>query len=150
MDPLTPQAAAALWQAAWHRVPGQAGAPRAFGVPELRLTLSFTISLISIKHMSIESVRPSNHLILCHPLFLMLSIFPSIRVFSKESALWPKYWNFSISPSNEYSGLISLGLTGLISLLSKELSGVFSSTTVRKHQFFFTQPSSWFKSHIHT
>ena len=59
--------------------------------------------------MSIESVMPSNHLILCHPLFLLPSIFPSIRVFSNKSALcrWPKYWNFSISPSNEYSGLIS-------------------------------------------
>ena len=65
------------------------------------------------KPMSIESVMPSNHLILCHPLLLQLSIFPSIRVFSNESALrisrWPKYWSFSfsISPSNEYSGLIS-------------------------------------------
>ena len=62
--------------------------------------------------MSIESVEPSNHLILCHPLLLLPSIFPSIRVFSNESALrirWPKYWSFSfsISPSNEYSGLIS-------------------------------------------
>ena len=60
--------------------------------------------------MSIESVMPSNHLILCHPLLLLLSVFPSIRVFSNELALritWPKYWNlsFSISPSNEYSGL---------------------------------------------
>ena len=64
-----------------------------------------------LKLMSIESVMPSNHLILCHPLFLPPSIFPSIRVFSNESALcirWPKYWSFSfsISPSNEYSGLI--------------------------------------------
>ena len=64
------------------------------------------------KPMSIESGMPSNHLILCHPLFLLPSIFPSIRVFSNESVLhirWPKYWNFSfsISPSNEYSGLIS-------------------------------------------
>ena len=63
--------------------------------------------------MSIESVMPSNHLILCHPLLLLPSIFPSIRVFSNESALpirWPKYWSFSfnISPSNEYSGLISI------------------------------------------
>ena len=60
--------------------------------------------------MSTESVMPSNHLIPCHPFLLLLSIFPSIRVFSKESALcirWPKYWSFSISPSNEYSGLIS-------------------------------------------
>ena len=60
--------------------------------------------------MSIESVMPSNHLILCQTLHLLLSIFPSIRVFSNESALhirWPKYWSFNISPSNEYSGLIS-------------------------------------------
>ena len=70
------------------------------------------------KLMSIESVMPSNHLILCHPLLLLLSIFPSIRVFSNESVLrtrWPKYWsfNFSISPSNEYSGLISLRMDWL-------------------------------------
>ena len=73
-------------------------------------SLSFTISWSLLKLMSIKSVMPSNHLILCCPLFLLLSIFPSIRVFSNESALcirWPKYWNFSISPSNEYSGLIS-------------------------------------------
>ena len=73
--------------------------------------------------------------------------------FSNESVLhirWPKYWsfNFSISPSSEYSGLISLGLTGLISLQSKGLSRVFSNTTVQKHQFFSTQLSSWSNSHI--
>ena len=71
-----------------------------------------TVSLSLLKLMSIESVMPSNHLILCHPLLLPCSIFPSIRVFSNESVLcirWPKYWSFifSISPSNEYSGLIS-------------------------------------------
>ena len=75
-------------------------------------SLSFTISRSFLKLMSIESVMPSNHLILCLPLILLPSIFPSIRVFSNESALhirWPKYCNvsFSISPSNEYSGLIS-------------------------------------------
>ena len=75
--------------------------------------LSFTISRSLHKLMSIESVIPFNHLILCHPLLLLPSIFPSIRVFSNESALgtghgrWPKYWSFSISPSNEYSGLIA-------------------------------------------
>ena len=78
---------------------------------------------------------PSNHLILYRPLLLLPSIFPSIRVFSNKSVFhisWPKYWSFSfsISSSNEYSGLISLGLTGLISLQSKGLSRVFSSTTV--------------------
>ena len=73
-------------------------------------SLSFTIFSSLLKLMSIESVMPSNHLILCHPLLLMPSIFPSIRVFSNESALhirWPKYCSFSISPSNEFSGLIS-------------------------------------------
>ena len=73
-------------------------------------SLSFTISQSLLKLMSIESVMPSNHLILCRPLLLLPSIFPSIRVFSNESALsirWPKYWSFSISPSNKYSGLIS-------------------------------------------
>ena len=75
-------------------------------------TLSITSSKILPKFMSIESVMPSNHLLLCHPLILLCSIFPSIRVFSNELALCirrPKYWShsFSISPSNEYSGLIS-------------------------------------------
>ena len=73
-------------------------------------SLSITNSQSLLKLMSIESMMPSNHLILCHPLLLLPSIFPSIRVFSNESALrirWPKYWSFSISPFNEYSGLIS-------------------------------------------
>ena len=96
-----------------------------------------------LKFKSIELVMLSTHLILCLSLLLLPSIFPSIRVFSNKPSLhtrWPKYWSFSfsISPSNEYSGLISLGLTGLISLKSKELSRVFSSTTVRKHRFFST------------
>ena len=87
---------------------------------------------------------PSNHLILCHPFLLPPSIFPSIRVFSNESVLhirWPKYWSFSfsISPSNEYSGLISLGWTDWISLQSKGLSRVFSNITVQRHQFFGAQ-----------
>ena len=75
-------------------------------------SLSFTISWSLLKFMSIESVMPSNHLILCHPLLLLPSIFLRIRVFSNELSFpirWPKYWSFSfsISPSNEYSGLIS-------------------------------------------
>ena len=73
-------------------------------------SLSFTISYRLLKLMFIESVMPSNHLILCHPIPLLPSIFPSIRVFSNESVFcirWPKYWSFSISPSNEDSGLIS-------------------------------------------
>ena len=73
---------------------------------------SFTISQSLLKLISIESMIPSNHLILCRPLLLLVSVFPSIRIFSSESAVhirWPKYWSFSLSfsPSNEYSGLIS-------------------------------------------
>ena len=105
--------------------------------------------------LSIESMMPSNHLILCHPLLLLPSIFPSIRVFSNELALcirWPKYWSFSFTivlPIN-IQEWFPLGLTGLISLQSKGLSRVFSSTITRKHQFFRAQPSSWSSSHIHT
>ena len=98
------------------------------------------------KLMSIESVMPSNHLILYHPLLLLSSIFPSIRIFSNESVLhtrWPKYWSFSfnISPSNEHPGLISFSMDWLISFQSKGLSRVFSNTTVQKHQFFGAQLS---------
>ena len=94
---------------------------------------------------SIESVMPSNHLILCRPLLLLPSIFPSIKVFSNESVLrirWPKYWSFSssISPSNEYSGLISFRMDW-VSLQSKGLSRVFSNTTVLIHEFFSAQLS---------
>ena len=124
---------------------------RLFATPwtaALQASLSFTISQSLLKLMSIESVMPSNHLVLCHPL-LLPSIFPGIRVFSNESALcirWPKYWSFSfsINPSNEYSGFLSfrtdwldllavqgilflLGLTGLTYLQSKGLSRVFSN-----------------------
>ena len=76
-------------------------------------SLSFTISQGLLKFTSIELVMLSNHLILCHPLLLLPSIFPRIRVFSNESVLriwWPKYWSFRISPSNEYSGLISFSM----------------------------------------
>ena len=104
-------------------------------------SLLITNSQSLLKLMSIELVMPSNHLILCHSLLFLPSIFPSIRVFSNKSVLyirWPKYWSFSfsISPSNEYSGLISLGLTGWSSSQSKGLSRVFSNTPVQKHQFF--------------
>ena len=103
---------------------------------------------------SIESVMPSSHLILRHPLHLLPPIPPSIRVFSKESTLrmrWPKYWSFSYSiiPSKEIPGLISFRIDW-ISLQFKGLSGVFSNTTVQKHQFFHTQLSSQSNSHIHT
>ena len=99
---------------------------------------------------------PSSHLILCRPLLLLPSIFPSIRVFFNESVLcirWPKYWSFSfsISPSNEYSGLISFRMDWLdLPAAQERLSRVFSNTTVQKHQFFSAQPSLWSSSHIHT
>ena len=97
-------------------------------------SLSLINSWSPPKLISFELVMPSNHLILCHPLLLLPSIFPSIRVFSNESAIlirWPKYWSFSfnISPSNEHPGLSPLGWTGWISLQSKGLSRVFSSPT---------------------
>ena len=90
---------------------------------------------VQIKLIFIELVMPSNHLILCCPLLLLLSIFPNNRVFSNESILgirWPKYWSFSfsISPANEYSGLISFGMDWL-DLLA--VSRVFSNTIVQKH-----------------
>ena len=105
-----------------------------------------------LKFMSIGSVMLSNHLILCCPLPLLLSIFPSIRVFSKESTLhirWPKYWSFSISSSNEYLGLISFRIDWFDLLAVQGLSRVFYNTTVQKHQFFGTQLSLWSNSHIH-
>ena len=120
------------------------------GLQYSRLPLSFIISQSLLKLMSIELVMPS---ILCCPLLLLPSTFPSIRVFSNELALpisRRKDWSFSTSPSNYYSGLISLGLTDLISLQSKGLSRVFSSTTVQKHQFFRAQPSLWSNFHIHS
>ena len=118
-------------------------------------SLSITNSQSPPKPMSIESVKPSNHLILCHPLLLLPSIFLSIRVFSNESVLhirWPNYWSFSfnISPSNEHPDWFPLGWTGWISLQSKGLSRVFSNATVQKHQFFGAQLSSQSNSHIHT
>ena len=111
-----------------------------------QVSLSITTFQSLLKLMSITSTMPSNHLILCHPLLLLPSIFTSIRVFTNESVLpsrWPKYQSFSfnISPSNEYSGLISFRMDGWISLQSKELSRVFSNTTIQKHQFFGAQLS---------
>ena len=103
-------------------------------------SLSFMI-LRKDKSMYNESVMISNLLIPCCPLLLLLSVFPSIRVFSNLSAVcirWPNYWSFSfsISPSNKYSGLISLGLIDLISLQSKGLSSFFSSTIIQKATIF--------------
>ena len=105
-----------------------------------------------LKLMSIESVMPFNHLILCCPFLLLPSLFLSIRLFSKESVLhtrWPKYWSFSFSivlPMN-IQGWLPLGLTGLIFLQSKGLSRVFSSITVQKNQFCGAQPSLWSNSY---
>ena len=114
-------------------------------------SLSITNSWSLLKHMSIESVMPSNHLILCRPLLLLPSIFPSIRVFSNESALpirWPKYWTFScsISPSNEYSGLISfrmdwLGLLAVQGTLKSFLTPQFKASIIWCSAFFILQLS---------
>ena len=131
---------------------------RLFAIPwtaVCQASLSITKSQTLLKLMSIESVMPSNNLILCHLLLLLPSIFPSIRVFSNESVLhirWPKYcsFSFSMSPSNEYSGLISFRMNQLGSLLSKGLPRVFSITIVQKHQFFSDQLSLQSNSHIHT
>ena len=115
-------------------------------------SLSITISWSLLKLMSIKSLMPSNHLILCHPLLLLPSIFPSIRVFSNESALcirWPNYWSFSfiISPSNEHSGLISLRMDWLDllavqgtlkSLLQRHWS---KASILRRSAFFIVQLS---------
>ena len=111
-------------------------------------SLSFTISQSLLKLMSIESVTPSNHLILCHPLLLLPSVFPSIRIFSNLSTLpirWPKYWSFSfsISPSNEYSGLISfrinwLDLLAVQGTLKSFLQHHSSKASIRQRSAFFT------------
>ena len=111
---------------------------------EHQASLSITNSQSLLRLMSIESVMPSNHLILCHPLLLLPSVFPRFRVFSNESVLhirWPKYWSFSfsISPSNKYSGLISFRMDWLDLLAVQGLSRVFSNTTVQKHQYFGAQ-----------
>ena len=109
-------------------------------------SLSITNSRNMHKLMSIESVMPSNHLILCHPLLLLPSIFPSIRVFSKDSVLcirWPKYWSFSfsISPSKEYSGLISFRMDWLDFAVQGTLKSILqhhsSKASILHHSTFF-------------
>ena len=118
----------------------------------MRAPLSFTVSQSLLKFMSIESVMPSNHLILCHPLLLLPSTFPSIRIFSSGSALhvkWPKYWSFSfsISSSNEYSGLISsridwfdlLAVQGTLKSLLQNHSS--KASILRRSAFFMAQVS---------
>ena len=123
---------------------------RPHGLQHARPLLSFTSSQTFLKVMSIESVMPSNHLILCHPHLLLPSVFPSITVFSIESVLcirWPKYWSFSfsISPSNEYSGLISLRMD-LLDLLA--VQGTLKSLLQHHNLKASTQPPLWFNSHL--
>ena len=113
----------------------------------LSSSLSITNSRSLLKFMSIESVMPSNHLILCHPLLILPSIFPSIRIFSSESVFhirWPKYWSFSfsISPSNEYPGLISfridwLDLLAVQGTLKSLLQHHSSKASILQHSAFF-------------
>ena len=118
-------------------------------------SLSSTVNRSLPRFTFIVSMMPSNRLILCCPILLLPLIFPSIRVFSNESALrirWPKYWSFSfnISPSNEYSELVSFRID-LFDLLA--VQGTLKSllqTTVQKNQFFSTQPFLWSNSHICT
>ena len=111
-----------------------------------QVPLSFTLSCTFLKPMSIESVMPSNHLILCHPLLLLPSIFPSTGVFSNESVLcirWPKYWSFSfsINPSNEYPELISFRMDWLDLLAVqgtlKSLQHHSSKASIFRHSAFF-------------
>ena len=117
-----------------------------------RASLSSTIPWSWLKFMSIEPVRLSNCLILCHPL-LLPSVFPSIRVFSNESALcirWPKDWSFSfsISPSNEYSGLVSFRIDWFDFLAVQGTLKSLLQHHSSKDQFFGTQPSLWSSSHL--
>ena len=131
---------------------------RLFATPWItarQVSLSITNSRSSLRLTYIESVMPSSHLILCHPILLLPPIPPSIRVFSNDSTLymrWLKYWSFSFSiiPSKEISGWSPSEWTAWISLQSKGLSRVFSNTAVQKYQFFGTQLSSQSTSHIHT
>ena len=116
-------------------------------------SLSITNSQSLLKLMSVESVMPSNHLILCHPLLLLPSIFPNIKVFSNESVLrirWPKYWSFSFSnsPSNEHLGLISfrmdwLDLLAVQGTLKSLLQHHSSEASILRHSAFFTVQLSY-------
>ena len=134
---------------------GKTEGERRMGQQRMRWLDVITNSQSLLKLMSINSVMPSNHLILCCPILLLPSIFPRIRVFSNESVLcirWPSIGvsaSTSVLPVNTQDWF-PLGLTGWISLQSKGPSSVFSNTTVQKHQFFSTQPSLWFNSHICT
>ena len=112
-------------------------------------SLSFTVSQSFLKLTSIELVMLSNHLILCHPFLLLPSIFPSVRVFSNESALWIRY-SFGSSPFNEYSGLISLRMDWLDLLAVQGTLKSLLQHHNSKHQFFGTCPSLWSNCPIHT
>ena len=121
----------------------------------LQASLSITNSWSLLKLMSIESVMPSNHLILCRPLLLLPSIFPSIRVFSNKSAFlmrWPKSWSFSfnISPSNEQPGLISFRIDWLDLLAVQGALKSLLQCRSSKHQFSCPQLSLKPNSHIHS
>ena len=116
--------------------------------------LSFTISQSLLKFMSIELVMLSNYLILCHPHLLLTSVFSSFGSFPVSHFFTSAVQSIGASASASVlpmsiQGWLPLALTGLVSLLSKGLSRVFSSTTIRKHQFFSTQPSTWSNCHIH-
>ena len=124
-------------------------------ITERQASLSITNSWSLLKLMPIELVMPSSHLTLCCPLLLLPPIPPSIRVFSNESILlmrWPKYWSFSfsISPSNEYSGLISFRMDWLDLLAVQGTLESLLQHHSSKHQFFGAQLSSQSNSHIHT
>ena len=120
---------------------------------DCQASLSFTISHSLLKLMFIELVMTSNYLVLCHPLLLLPSIFPYIRIFSNKLALCIRFQRIVASAlelSMNIQGWFPLGLTDLISLLSKGLSRDFSSTTIQKHQFFVIQLHLLYNSHIHT
>ena len=117
-----------------------------------RLPCSFTISRSLLKLMSIESVIPSNHLILCRPLLLLLSVFPSNRVFFNESSLfirWSKYWSFSISPSKEYSVLISFRIDwfDLLASLAPQFESISSLALSLLYGLTFTCIHYYWKNH---
>ena len=125
------------------------------GLQHARLPCPFTISWSLLKLMSIESVMPSNHLVLCHPLSSYLPSFPASGSFLMSWFFASGGQSIRVSASASVLPMniqdqFPLELTGLISLQSKGLSRVSSSTTVQKHQFFNTQPSLWSSSHIHT
>ena len=117
-------------------------------------SLSFTISWSLFKFVSIESVMPSNHLILCHPLLLLPSVSPSIRVFlmSAHCIRWPKYWSviFSISPSNEYSGMICFRIDWFDLFVVQETLKSLLQHHSSKGSILQHPATSWFNSHIHT